>query len=85
MRWEPTIPIKDTLVLLFKAAKRRLIRQSGDGVAALPNARIVTATTELNKITDDIRHAQGVPADPPSVIQRDSAPSVHTVGKILRQ
>jgi hypothetical protein len=84
MRWEPTIPIKDTLVLLFKAARRRLNRQSGD-VAALPNARIVTATTELNKIADDIRHAQGLADDPPSVHQIDTALSVHTVGKILRR
>jgi hypothetical protein len=84
MRWAPSIPIKDTLVLLFKTARRRLNRQTGD-VAALSNSRIVTATTELNKITDDIRHAQGLPDDPPSVTQKDTALSVHTVGKILRR
>jgi hypothetical protein len=57
MRWLSFIPGKATLVLLFKAAKRRLIQQTDD-VAELPDARIVSATEELHQIANDIRDAQ---------------------------
>ena len=53
MRLRPSIPRKQTLVMRFTAAKRRLAMQTGD-VAKLANARIGTATVELNQITDDI-------------------------------
>jgi len=57
MRWLSFIPGKTTLVLLFKAAKRRVTEQTDD-VAELQNARIVSATEELNQIADDVRDAR---------------------------
>jgi hypothetical protein len=57
MRWLSFVPSKATLVLLFKAARRRVATQPGD-IEELPNARIASATEELNKIADDIRDAQ---------------------------
>lgn len=57
MRWLSLVPCKATLVLLFKAARRRVATQTGD-IEALPNARIISATEELNQIADDIREAQ---------------------------
>jgi len=84
MHWRPTIPRKATLVVLFKAAERRLTKKT-DGVVELPNARIVTATKELNQITDDIRGAQEAPEEAPSVIRKKSSLVINTVGKILRR
>ena len=78
------MPGKEGLVLLFKAARQRLIRQPGN-IAELPNARIVTATTELNQITDDIRDAQGAPEVLPPATQKQPPLRIHTVGKILRR
>ena len=71
------------MVVLFEAARRRLAKQRGD-VAELPNTRIVTATKELNQITDDIREAQGPPGAPAPVIQKKPTLVISTVGKILR-
>ena len=62
MRWLSFIPGKATLVLLFNAAKRRL-REQTDDVAELPDARIISATEELNQIADDIRDAQHPPEE----------------------
>lgn len=84
MHWRPFIPGKATLVLLFMAAKRRLTEQTDD-IAELPNARIITATEELNQITDDIRDAQDTLDEPPLVIQKEPPLDIHTVGKILRR
>ena len=92
MRWRPAIPSKESLILLFQAARRRLTRQSGN-VAELTNVRILTATTELNQITDDIRDAQDTPeeaapairSEPPTAIQTETELLIHTVGKILRR
>ena len=53
----PPTPRKESLVELFDAARRRLIRETGD-IALLPNKRIVGATKELKSIVDDIRGAQ---------------------------
>lgn len=60
MRWLSYVPSKATLVLLFTAAKRRVIGQSDD-LAELSNARIVSATEELNQIADDVQEAQAMP------------------------
>jgi hypothetical protein len=84
MRWRPVTPRKANLVQRFKAAKRRLTEQTGD-VAELPNARIGTATVELNQIVDDVRDAQGAPAEPPRPIQNEPPLAIHCVGKILRR
>ena len=83
MRWRPFTPGKATLVLLFMAAKSRLAAQTDD-VAELPNARIITATEELNQIIDDIRDAPDAPEAPPLAIQKEPPLSIHTVGKVLR-
>ena len=83
MRVRPSNPRKQSLVLFFEAARRRLTRQTGD-VAKLPNTRIATATKELNQVTDDIRGAQGPPEAPPPVDQKKPALLISTVGKILR-
>ena len=67
MRWLAFIPGKATLVVLFNAAKRRLSEQTDD-IAEHPDARIVSATEELNQIADDIRDAQDAPEDLPLAI-----------------
>ena len=82
------------MVRHFKAAKRRLITQK-KAIAGLPNARIVTATDELNQIVDDIRDAPGASKEPPLAIREPPPPPLasreppplvlHTVGKILRR
>ncbi len=66
MRWMPFTPSKATLILLFTAAWKRVTTTS-EGVSALPDARIVSATEELNDIADDITDAEelgGHPEDP---------------------
>jgi hypothetical protein len=83
MRGHPSTPRKVALVLLFEAARRRLAGQRGD-VAELPNTRIATATKELNRVTQDIREAQGSPEAPAPVIQTKPRLVISTVGKILR-
>ena len=83
MYWRPSIPRKAALAALFRAARRRLTDQTGD-VAELPNARIITATKELNQITNDIRGAQA-PEQAPSAIPKESSLVINTVGKILRR
>jgi hypothetical protein len=65
--WFPFVPSKATLALLFKAAKRRLTDQADD-IAELPNARIVSATKEMNQIADDVRDAQATPEDSASTV-----------------
>ena len=67
MRWRPYIPSKATLALLFKAAKRRVTEQTDD-IAELPNARVVSATEELNQIADDVREAQAMPQPSPAPV-----------------
>ena len=54
MSWLNFIPGKTVLVGLFKAARRRVTEETED-VGDLPNARIVSATEELNQIADDVR------------------------------
>ena len=68
MRWLSFVPGKATLVLLFNAAKRRMTEHAED-VAELPDARIESATEELNKIADDLRDARGAPEESPLAIQ----------------
>jgi hypothetical protein len=84
MRKRAFIPCKANLVLLFKAARRRLSTQAGD-VGKLTNARIVTATVELNQLTDDIRDAQRPSQKPPLAIEKELPLGIYTVGKILRR
>lgn len=52
------IPQKSRLLLLFKAAKMRLIATS-ENVSLLSDARITSATEEINQISDDILDAKG--------------------------
>jgi hypothetical protein len=56
-RWLSYIPEKATLVLLFKAARVRLMANSAS-VDALSNTRIASATEEMHLIADDIRDAK---------------------------
>jgi hypothetical protein len=79
----PPTPRKESLVELFDAARRRLIRETGD-IALLPNKRIVGATKELNSIVDDIRGAQLSPKARPVARGKEPTLLVSTVGKILR-
>ena len=55
--WLSFVPGKSTLVLLFEAARRRVAEQRDD-IGDLPNARIESATEELNQIANDVRDAQ---------------------------
>src|SRR5664279_10680 len=57
MRWHSYVPGKSTLQLLFKAARVRLMANS-ENVGSLPNARIASATEQINRISDDIRDAK---------------------------
>ena len=84
MRLRPATPREQSLVLLFEAARHRLTRQTGD-VAALPNTRVVTATKELNQVTDDIRDAQTAPEAPAPTTQREPTLIIGTVGQVLRR
>jgi hypothetical protein len=84
MRWRPVTPRKASLVLHFKAAKLRMIEQV-DNVAKLPDARIVTATVELNQIVDDIRDAQDKCEAPLPADRQEPPLTIHCVGKILRR
>jgi hypothetical protein len=65
--WLPFVPSKASLVLLFQAAKRRVTQQTAE-IDALPNARIASATEELNQIADDVREAQRTPEESPPAI-----------------
>jgi hypothetical protein len=59
MRWQPFVPGKATLVLLYRAAQQRMAEQTND-IADLPDWRIISATEELNQIADDVRDAMDV-------------------------
>ena len=59
MRWPSYIPGKSTLLLLFKAARVRLMATS-ENVGSLPDKRIASATEEINQISDDIRDAKAI-------------------------
>ena len=52
------IPRNSTLLLLFKAARDRLTA-AGDNLGSLSDARLASATEEMNRISDDIRQARG--------------------------
>lgn len=52
------IPRSSTLLLLFKAARERLTA-AGDNLGSLSDARLASATEEMNRISDDIRQAKG--------------------------
>ena len=56
MRWLPYKTAKAVLLLLFKRATRRVAGQTEE-VAKLSNARIETATEQLNQVADEIRDA----------------------------
>jgi tRNA U34 5-carboxymethylaminomethyl modifying enzyme MnmG/GidA len=52
------IPQKSRLVLLFNAARMRLMATS-EKIGSLSDTRIASATEEINQISDDIRDANG--------------------------
>lgn len=56
MNWPTYVPSSSTLVILFKIARARLMASSHN-VALLTDARLISATEEMNKISDDIREA----------------------------
>jgi len=56
MSWPTYVPSSSTLVILFKIARARLMASSHN-VALLSDARLISATEEMNKISDDIRGA----------------------------
>ena len=56
MNWPTYVPSSSTLVILFKIARARLMASSHN-VALLPDSRLISATEEMNKISDDIRSA----------------------------
>jgi len=56
MNWPTYVPSSSTLVILFKIARARLMASSHN-VALLPDSRLISATEEMNKISDDIRGA----------------------------
>jgi hypothetical protein len=76
--WLSFIPGTSTLVLLFKAAKRRVSEQT-DEIAQLPKARIASATEELNQIADDIRDAQATTEASPSTFESEARPAIQSV------
>ena|SRR3989442_15873478 len=57
MNWPMYVPSSSTLVILFKIARARLMASSHN-VALLTDARLISATEEMNKISDDIRDAE---------------------------
>jgi hypothetical protein len=56
MKWPTYVPSSSTLIVLFKIARARLMASSHN-VALLSDARIISATEEMNKISDDIVEA----------------------------
>lgn len=57
MNWQVYSPCSSTLVILFKIARARLMASSRN-VALLTDARLISATEEMNQISDDIRDAE---------------------------
>jgi hypothetical protein len=51
------VPSSSTLVILFKIARARLMASSHN-VALLTDARLISATEEMNRISDDLRDAE---------------------------
>jgi hypothetical protein len=56
MSWPTYAPSSSTLVILFKIARARLMASSHN-VALLTDARLISATEEMNQISDDISAA----------------------------
>ena len=56
MNWSTYVPSSSTLVILFKIARARLMASSRN-VALLTDARLISATEEMNRISDDLRGA----------------------------
>ena len=56
MNWPTYVPSSSMLVILFKIARARLMASSHN-VALLTDARLISATEERNKISDEIREA----------------------------
>ena len=61
--WRPFVPQRETLLLLFKAARYRLLRQAVH-VEAVSDAGIASATENLNQISDDLREDGEGPSKP---------------------
>jgi hypothetical protein len=51
------VPSSSTLVILFKIARARLMASSHNA-AMLTDDRLISATEEMNRISDDIREAE---------------------------
>jgi hypothetical protein len=57
MKWSTFIPGSSTLVILFRLARARLSASPHD-VSLLTDERLVSATEEMQKISDDLRDAE---------------------------
>ena len=57
MDWPMYVPSSSTLVILFKIARARLMASSHNA-AMLTDDRLISATEEMNRISDDIREAE---------------------------
>jgi hypothetical protein len=57
MDWPMYVPSSSTLVILFKIARARLMASSHNA-AMLTDERLISATEEMNRISDDIREAE---------------------------
>ena len=57
MNWPTYIPGSSTLVILFRLARARLSASPHD-VSLLTDERLVSATEEMQKISDDLRDAE---------------------------
>jgi hypothetical protein len=53
------IPGRSTLLLLFKAARDRLMISS-EYLGSLSETRLTSATEEMNRVSDDIREAMNI-------------------------
>jgi hypothetical protein len=73
MRWLAHVPGRPKLLSLFRAARTRLMKEDGKG-AALTDERLVSATTEINQIADDIHEAEAdVAVDADAVAGQEAA------------
>jgi hypothetical protein len=57
MDWPMYVPSSSTLVILFKIARARLMASSHNA-RMLTDDRLISATEEMNRISDDIREAE---------------------------
>ena len=76
MRWLSNLPGRSLLLMLYNSARVRLTTKSAK-VASLSDARLASATKEINQISDDIvdanRSDPGAPSVPPAAAAVDDA------------